>query len=241
VAGYTFALSTAKVEKSSAFPKISTIIFDEFILDKGYHHYIPDEVVNFLELYETISRMRSVTVFFVSNAITWTNPYFTYFNITLPKNQKKISVKNDVLIQIVDNKEFETIKKETRFGVMMSGTKYGKYAFENEFLRDTTNFVLIKAPAHKQCQFIIKAVKQLYGVWLCFDEGIFYVSTKLDPSTKLIYTAINEIHQVNTILLKGRNKSEIFKDFVDQYKSGNVFFDSIGTKNIILEIMKVAM
>ena len=97
--GTAMPLSTAKIEKSTAFPLVTTIIFDEFILDKGTHHYLPDEVTNFLECYETIARTRdNCKVFFLSNAITITNPYFLYFNIKLPYG-KTIMCKNDILIE----------------------------------------------------------------------------------------------------------------------------------------------
>lgn len=36
IAGYSMPLSTANILKSSSFPKVQTIIFDEFIIDKRY-------------------------------------------------------------------------------------------------------------------------------------------------------------------------------------------------------------
>ena len=240
-AGKCFALSTAKIKKSNSYPLITTIIFDEFILDSGYHHYIPDEVVNFLEFYETIARMREVKVFLISNAITWTNPYFTFFELDPPKSKKGIAVNNDFLVQVVQNKKYSDVKEKTRFGKMLKGTSYGNYAFKNEFLRDSTNFVLPKSPENMRMHFIMKVIGRKYGVWIAPDEGIYYVSKKFDPKYKLIYTAMNEDHEPNTLLLKGRNKSTIFKDFVDQYKYGSVYFDSIDTKNIMLKILKIAM
>lgn len=57
-AGQFMPLSKAKIEKSVAFPNVNKIIFDEFILDTGFYHYIPDEVMNFLDLYETVARDR---------------------------------------------------------------------------------------------------------------------------------------------------------------------------------------
>ncbi len=241
LAGHSFALSTAKIKKSVPYPKISMVIFDEFILDKGYHHYIPDEVTNFLELYETIARLRDVQVFFLSNAITWTNPYFTYFEIDPPKNKKKIGCDNDILIQIVDNQNFINKKKNTRFGKIIDNTPYGDYAIETKFLRDSDNFVAKTKPKNKKMHFILIVGGKKLGVWLCPDEGVYYVSKKFDPSYKLIYTASNEDHKPNTMLLKGRNRSSLFKDFVENYKVGNVFFDSVDTKNRMLKIMKIAM
>ena len=43
VAGYGFELSTAANKKSISYPKITTLIYDEFLIDKGNQMYLPDE------------------------------------------------------------------------------------------------------------------------------------------------------------------------------------------------------
>jgi spore photoproduct lyase len=127
IAGTFMSLSTAKINKSNAYPNVNKIIFDEFILDKGYYHYIPDEVVNFLELYETISRMRidsetmkevnPVRVFFLSNAITVSNPYFLYFNMRVNPDKKFQHFKDDLLVELVANRDFIEMKKYLIIGI----------------------------------------------------------------------------------------------------------------------------
>ena len=82
ICGYALSLSTALILKSAEFDKVKTIIFDEFIIDGGSsYHYFRNEVEQFLEFYESIARLRDVRVLFLANAISITNPYFTYFNI----------------------------------------------------------------------------------------------------------------------------------------------------------------
>ena len=53
-AGYAVALSTANVLKSTSFAKVKNIVFDEFIIDKGAYHYLPNEVEKMLDIIETI-------------------------------------------------------------------------------------------------------------------------------------------------------------------------------------------
>ena len=110
-AGYPLALTKAKIQKSVSFPDVNKIIFDEFLLDKGYQHYLPDECVAFLELYETVARMREVTVMFLSNSISTVNPYFIYFDIQLPYNSN-IYKRGDILLQVVRDDEFVEAKKQ---------------------------------------------------------------------------------------------------------------------------------
>ena len=41
-AGEAMALSTSKIMKSNSYPKVTKIIFDEFIIDKGVYSYLPN-------------------------------------------------------------------------------------------------------------------------------------------------------------------------------------------------------
>ena len=48
--GYALALSTSNILKSTSFDGVTTIIFDEFIIDKGCYHYLQNEVESMLEM-----------------------------------------------------------------------------------------------------------------------------------------------------------------------------------------------
>lgn len=235
-AGFALPLSTAKISKSTAFPLVDKICFDEFILDKGVYHYLPDEVTAFLELYETIARMRDVRMFFLSNAVTVTNPYFLYFDITLPYG-KNISRKDDILIQLVADAEFIEAKQQTRFGRMMKDTAYGKYAFENQFLRDNKNFIAKKTP-NSEFYFIFEYMEKEYGVWVDWKAGVLTVSEDTDPCCLLRYALTNEDHKPNTLFLKNPRKSLMFDNFCKQYLIGNVRFESVNIKNICNEVIR---
>ena len=87
VAGYGITLTMAQSLKSSNYPNVKYIIFDEFILENdGHKHYLQNEVEVFLGLVETIARMRDVKIFMLGNAVTIANPYFIFFDILEPYN-----------------------------------------------------------------------------------------------------------------------------------------------------------
>ena len=99
IIGYYGALSNAKLtSKGSSFPNIQIIIFDEYIIDKGFQRYLQDEVVTFLEFYESIARLRNVRVLFLGNNVTSMNTYTLYFNLQLPFNSN-IYKNGECLIQ----------------------------------------------------------------------------------------------------------------------------------------------
>lgn len=240
IAGYAMPLSTSKIEKSVSFPNVNKICLDEFILDKGVYHYLQDEVTTLLELYETIARMRDdVRIFFLSNAISVTNPYFIYFNITLPYG-KNIMRRDDILIELVENKNFIEKKKQTRFGRLIEGTEYGKYAIENSFLRDNKNFIAKKTP-NSEYYFTFVYMGVNYGTWIDYKAGVITVSENYDPSCKIIYSLTTNDHRPNTLLLKSNKKGVLFKNFIEQYKLGSVRFESINIKNIVNDVIKMSL
>jgi hypothetical protein len=240
-AGQFMNLSTAKIDKSVPFPMVNKIIFDEFIIDKGFHHYLPDEVINFLELYETIARMRNnVQVIFLSNAITQTNPYFLYFNIKLPRTKNGISCKNDILIQMINDNEFIEAKKNTRFGKLIAGTQYGDYAIDNKFLRDNEEFISHKTEKSNY-YMSFKYKTRVYGVWVDYTEGKMFVSNNVDPYHKALYTLTLDDHSPNTLLIKNLNRSNKFKRFIEAYKMGCVYFENMNIKNVMYEVIKILL
>ena len=253
VAGYSMALSTSKIEKSSTFPLVNKIGFDEFIIDKGVYHYLPNEIEYFLEFYETIARTRDVRVMFMANAITQTNPYFLYFNIELPYNKmvqtffndgsgrftKKRNKENaDILIQLVADADFIEMKSKTRFGQLISGTNYFNYAIDNQFLRDTNEFLAKKSEkAQHKCIIIYKG-KEL-GVWVDYVEGLYYVSENTDPFCRLLFAFTTPEHTVNTMLVSSVKKSALLGPFFENFKIGNVRFESMDIKNLFYELIKI--
>lgn len=240
LAGVALPLSTSKIEKSTPFPRVNKIIFDEFIIDRGTYHYLADEVVNFLELYETVARMRDVRVFFLSNAITQTNPYFLYFKIRLPKNNQKVYRTGDILLQLVGNEEFIQAKKKTRFGQLIQGTSYGDYAIDNQFLRDDESFISKKAgTARHSFTFVYKG--QSFGVWTDYTEGRIWVSMDVDPSCPYKYALTLDEHRPNTMLIKRLSAVPVFKSFIDNYKLGNVYFENMTCKNVAYEAIRLIL
>ena len=239
LAGYSFPLSKAITIKSSEFPNVNKIIFDEFIIDKGSYHYLPNEVEMFLEFYESIARLRDVRVFFLANAITQINPYFLYFGLQLPYNSKIVK-KNDILLQLVEDTDYIETKKATRFGKMLQGTNYEKYAIENKFLRDKTNMIGRKGKNAKY-YFTLVFNSNEYGVWFDRKEGLFYFSYDIDIYSSYVYSITLDDHTENTILIKNISKSPMLKNFIDFYKVGCVRFENVKLRNISFEIIRTIL
>lgn len=250
IAGYGFTLSTASNKKSISYPYITTLIFDEFLLDKGNQMYLADEPIKLLNLYETVARPGTqhprVVLFMLANALSITNPYFLFWNLRMPTKQDgngKFIWKHPsrpILVEDVRNDKFIDSKRNTEFGQLIEGTKYAEYSIENKFLLDDNTFIEKKSPkARYFFTFVYKGNK--FGVWADFTEGMLWVSADIDPSCPLVYTLTMKDHQPNTMFLKSRNRAGHFKTFIENYKTGNVRFESMNIKNITYEVIQMTL
>ena len=111
---YFVALSTSRKLKSNNYPFVNKIIFDEFLINTRASSYLRNEVETFLDLYETVDRMRDNTrAILLANAISVVNPYFTFFKIR-PRN-KRFTKHGEVIIELFTDSDFIAKKKQTRF------------------------------------------------------------------------------------------------------------------------------
>ena len=240
LAGYAMALTKAKDYKSSSFPLVYLIIFDEFLIeDNGYARYLKNEVKQFLGFYMSIDRYRGCTVLFLANSVTMVNPYTMYFDLRLPYGSNIVR-KGDILLELVQVKGFEEERYNTRFGKIIEGTDFAEYAIDNKFVLDTKTFIGRKGEkAQYYLTFIYKG--EDFGIWVDYNEGHFYVSQDIDPSCKLIYSITVDDHKPNTLLLSNINKAVFWKKFIDAYKQGNVYFENQKIKNIVYEVIRLCI
>lgn len=84
--GFAFDLNGMEHYKSTSFPKVTTIIFDEFLSRQGY---LPNEFILFMNTLSTIIRDRkNVKIFMLGNTVNRFCPYFTEMGLTHIKDQK---------------------------------------------------------------------------------------------------------------------------------------------------------
>lgn len=126
-----FAVTSEEHYKSSAYPNITTILFDEFITR---NYYLPEEFVKFQNLLSTIIRLRTnVKIFMCGNTINKYCPYFAEMGLSGIRKQKKGSIDiykygESNLTVAVEYSDFPSKKKESN--------KY--FAFDNPKLEMIT-------------------------------------------------------------------------------------------------------
>lgn len=254
IIGYGFVLSTAGNKKSIPYPRISTLLFDEFLIETGTIHYLKDEPKKFLNLYETIARPGTghirVRAFLLANAISVTNPYFLYWNLKMPteSNTKKdkhgkyiwLHKTRPILVENVINEKFIDKKKNTEFGTLVKDTDYGEHSINNKFILDDDAFIERKSPKAKY-YFTFTYKDHTFGVWADFNEGKLWVSKDVDPSYLLNYSLTLRDHKPNTLLINSKARKGHFKVFTDAFKNGCVYFENMNVKNLTYEVIKMVL
>ena len=84
---YAFSINTGEHDKSTSYPGITTIFFDEFITRSAY---IPNEFILFMNLCSTIIRDRdNVKIFMCANTVNKFCPYFGEMGLTHIQKMKQ--------------------------------------------------------------------------------------------------------------------------------------------------------
>lgn len=238
VCGYAVPLSTANILKSTAFPDVSTIIFDEFLLDNsGTYRYLKSEVTMLLDVIETVGRLRDIKTILLGNALNvHASPYFAYWNLELPHDGSEFRTFMDgaIVVNYIKNEEYRKAKKDSRFGKLIEGTAYGRYAIDNEVFRENNSFIE-KRPANSTFMgmLIINGVN--IGIWNG-RNSYMYMSEKYDPNTTAKFALDYNDHTEQTIFTNVRENLYMHLA-LKAYKHGYLRFENQRIKSIACNVL----
>lgn len=242
VAGYMVALTKTPSLKSVPFPLVTTIIFDEFIIDKGRLTYLKNEPQLLIEFYDTVDRSRDeVTVLCFGNAISIVNPHFVYWGM-YPDMNKRFTVDRNrsVCIEFYFNELFIEKKKATRFGQAIADSEYGAYNFYNKFLRDTDSYIKKRPETanRKMYQFVLDGQK--FSLWFDLREQCYYIDNNYEPNFGVFRTFVSNPNEMDdqdrSMLLLKKNNPRI-KMIRTWLERGDLYFNNQTTKQKFYEIL----
>lgn len=216
---YGFAISAMEHDKSTSYPDVTMIIFDEF-LTRGM--YLPDEFVLFMNVVSTIVRDRfDVQIFMLGNTVNKYCPYFKEMGLTRIKDMKQ---------GMIDIYEYGDKENPLKVAVEYCGNKKSKksndyFAFDNPKLEMITNGVW-EIDLYPHCPYKYKPKDIMYTYFIDFDDNtlqceiiqiddiIFtYIHAKTTPikgyDDELVYsTEYNPKQNYRRNILKTRTKLE---------------------------------
>lgn len=166
--GYAFDLNSMEHHKSTSYPKVTTVIFDEFLSRQGY---LANEFVLFMNTLSTIIRDRiNVNIFMIGNTVNKYCPYFSEMGLSHIKDQKpgSVDVYNyadtglSVVVEYCDPMSKRGGKKSDVY-----------FAFDNPQLQMITSGSWeIAIYPHLINKYRPKDV--MYQFFICFDEAILH-------------------------------------------------------------------
>jgi len=234
--GYFIPLSRAQSMKSVAFPLVKTIIFDEFIIEKGAIHYLSNEAEAFQNFYSTVDRWKDKTkVFFLANAADIMNPYFLAYNI-IPNHGEELFTFGDGfgLCHFVDAKDFTSEIFETKFGRFIKNTDYADYAASNEFKNGGDALIESKTSESKYV-YTIETKQGTFSVWKSWSDNVYYIQEKR-PKVESIFTMIPEkMDEGKTYLAHNDRLMQVLRT---AWRNGYTKFDTSKSRNAFTKIFE---
>lgn len=174
-----FSITSEEHYKSTSYPYVKIILFDEFITRQ---YYLPEEFVKFQNLLSTIIRLRTdVTIFMCGNTINKYCPYFNEMGLTEIKKQQRGTIDiytygESTLKVAVEYSDFPSKKK--------ASNKY--FAFNNPKLEMITHGGWeIDIYPHLPHKYLPKDI--LYQFFIVFDDEILHGNIISSKDSTFIY------------------------------------------------------
>jgi hypothetical protein len=236
---YFVALSKAQQKKSVAYPLVKTIIFDEFIIDRGVIHYMANEVKAFNDFYSTVDRYKDKTrVLFLANSVSIMNPYFIDLDIAPKRNDEWLISHNGFIVaHFPQATDFVGEVYETKFGQFIQNSEYADYAVGNEFSDNHSTLVKPKSSTARYTA-TIETKTGTFSLWIdqkAQDAPIFYVTSKR-PKREFIWTLLPENMTETKTLIDYQDKT--LQYLRAGYSRAKVFFDRPQTRNAFIGIYR---
>lgn len=243
---YAFALTEMEHDKSSGYPGVTTIMFDEFMSRMGY---VADEFVLYMNTLSTIIRYRdNVKIFMLGNTVTKDCPYFKEMGLDHIQKMEQGTIdvytygqsKLKVAVEFCGSSDKKARKKPSDV----------YFAFNNprlQMITGTGHVWELGIYPHKPIDFTPKDIKFIY--FISYNDNLLqceivmsgnYNFTFIHPKTTdlrhpekdLIFdTESNPLYNYSRKL--GQGTSPIMSRIVTYYRDEKIFFSDNETGEVL--------
>lgn len=200
---YAFALNTMEHDKSTSFPDITTVLFDEFLTRDAY---MVDEFITFTNVLSTIIRQRdNVKIFMCGNTVNQYSPYFNEMGLTHVRSMKpgdiEVYTYGDSKLKVaVEYTEPSKVVKKSNFYFAFNNPKLnmiksGEWEFAN----------------YPHCPCKLKPKDIIFKFFMLFEEDTLQCEVALVDNAYFMY-----IHQ-KTTELKDKDNDLIYSTDYSPY------------------------
>lgn len=248
IIGFTFALSDGEHDKSTSFPNIRTVVFDEFLTNRLY---LNDEFVLFMNTISTIVRRREdVKIYMLGNTV---NKYCPYFQEMGLEHIQKMEQGTIDLYQYGEGSLTVAVEycKSQNSSTKLSSNKY--FAFDNPKLQMITGGAW-ELNIYPHLPYKYKPKDILFNFFIEFSDNIYqgdvinvddiyfiFMHVKTTPiknEDDLIYSLeYNPKYNYNRSLFKPINKTQ--KKLLWFFQNSRVFYQNNNVGDAISNYLKL--
>lgn len=238
---FGFAISSQEHDKSTSYPRIRTVLFDEFLTRTAY---LPDEFVLFMNTLSTIIRDRTdVQIFMLGNTVNKYCPYFKEMGLKHIKNMNP----GDISLYRYGDSDLTVAVEYTK------PNKQGKdsdmyFAFDNPKLSMITGGAW-EIDIYPHLPFKYKPKEIIFTYFICFagdilqceiiqheEQMITFIHRKTtelkNPDGDLIFSTESD-PRPNWRKKINRPTDRLTQKIADQYKRDKIFYADNETGEIM--------
>lgn len=234
--GFAFDLNSMEHYKSTSFPRITTVIFDEFMSRTGY---LPNEFILFTNSLSTIIRHRdNVKIIMLGNTVNKSCPYFGEMGLSHIKDQKPGTVD----VYQYSQTELQVVCEYTGSSAKKGGKASDVYfAFDNPELKMITSGaweigiyphlnVKLRPKDTVQHFFIQYEDELLHGEVIVLDSGDFiFIHPKTTPikdeDNDIVYTTKPD-ERWNYRMCLTKQSDKLSRYIIQCIRENRVFYSS---------------
>ena len=245
---YGFSLGQMEHDKSTSYPDVTTIVFDEFISRIGY---IPNEFVLFMNVLSTIIRQRDdVKIYMLGNTVNKYCPYFAEMGL---KNVATMQQGAIDIYQFGDTGAKVAVEYAETVAVKKPSNKY--FCFDNQNLQMITSGKWeLAAYPHLQTKYRPKDV--IFVFYIVFNDNILQGNVVNDGENDFIFIhpKTTEIKDTENSLIYSlecnsrpnyrrrllSNITEIDKKITKYFAMDKVFYQSNEVGELVRNYIKIS-
>tara|TARA_R110002012_G_scaffold219923_3_gene391432 strand:- start:562 stop:1644 length:1083 start_codon:yes stop_codon:yes gene_type:complete len=246
IIGYCFSISDGEHDKSTSYPNVNLIIFDEFLTAKTY---LPDEFVLFMNTVSTIIRRRTdSTIYMLGNTVNKYSPYFSEMGLTKIQEQKQ----GEIVVYKYGN---STLSVAVEYCASNNESKavHAYFAFDNPKLAMITggawelnvypHLPVKYTPSEIRKIFFIEFNDNTYQCNIINKETDYFIyihikTTEIKDNRPLVYT-LEPSHKRNYNKSVFKPTDKLQSKILMLFKTDKVFYQSNDVGDAISNYLKI--
>lgn len=214
-AGYVMNISTFYNYKGNAYTDIKTIVFDEFIPEKGQKK-MAYRMRRFLNTIETIGRLRKdYKIYLLANALDINDEFFSIVNIKINGFGYYFNKNKGVVVWYAENNPVYNYEHSNSIvGKLIKGTVYEDNILNNKFSYDNDLYFDKKPP--KSLFYCVIHDSENNSVRIYMQNGLLYIDNDENKNQYKNRRFVRNINETTTVLKK---ISKYMLDVLRQYAS----------------------